>query len=124
MTNTPARETAALESLLSERGYQLAMKGNAKPHEIGERKGAGHPAEFITYMQKCLDDARNAVYRGSTGHVECLPFVRKVGALALACLATNGAPQREGFEIRITGLTFTRRSPSKPAVDLGAKVAG
>lgn len=88
----------ALNAILSERRYQEAQQGNAARHEgFGPR--THHPAEMILYMEKCLADAREAVYRGTTGAVDCLPFVRKVGGLALACLEENGAPQREGFEV-------------------------
>jgi hypothetical protein len=77
----------------SERDYQDAQRGNAARHE-GYKAGENHPAEFILYMEKCLADAREAVYKGSTGANDCLQFVRKVTALGVACMEQHGAPQR------------------------------
>jgi len=78
----------------SERDYQDAQRGNAARHH-GYQAGVNHPAEFIVYMRKCLRDAEEAIYRGSTGIEQALPFIRKVTALGVACMEQHGAPMRD-----------------------------
>lgn len=73
-----------------ERDYQDAGRGNAQRHEGMPEMT---PGEFILCMEKCLADARNAWYTPNGG-TACLPFVRKVAALAVQCMEINGAPRR------------------------------
>lgn len=74
-----------------ERDYQDARKGNAKRHD-------GQPDMrvdgYILCMEKCLDDARNAWYKGGTGGKDSLEFIRKVTALGVAAMEYFGAPPR------------------------------
>lgn len=74
----------------SERDYQDAQRGNAKRH-VGQPEMT--PGEYILCMEKCLADAREAWYRPDGG-TSCLPFVRKVTALGVACMEKHGAPPR------------------------------
>lgn len=89
---TPRSEVYA--AIDSERDYQDTQQGNAERHKGVEGRGTMHPAELILYMEKCLTDAREACYRGGTGAQDCLPFVRKVAALGVACMELHGAPRR------------------------------
>lgn len=75
----------------SEREYQDAGKGNAKRHEDNVPMS---PGEYLLCMEKCLADARDVWYRPDGG-AACLPFVRKVAALGVACMELYGAPHRE-----------------------------
>jgi len=89
----------------SERDYQDAFQGNAKPHTnrvfpTPEVAGSTPPMQtggFLLCMEKCLHDAREAWYKPDGGEA-CLPFVRKVTALGVAMMEHYGAPQRAGFE--------------------------
>lgn len=79
-----------------ERNYQDAGRGNAKRHEGDAVKGVQRPltpGEYILCMEKCLNDARDAWYKPGGG-TDCLPFVRKVAALSVACMEHHGAPPR------------------------------
>ncbi len=73
-----------------ERDYQDAQKGNAKRHEGMPPLS---PGELILCMEKCLADAREVWYKPD-GSELCLPFVRKVGALAVQMMERYGAPSR------------------------------
>lgn len=75
----------------TERAYQDAGRGNAQRHESAPK--AMSPGEFLLCMEKCLADARDAWYRPD-GAVACLPYVRKVAALAVQCMELHGAPPR------------------------------
>jgi hypothetical protein len=89
---TVIRETA-YNAIDSERAYQEAQRGNAKRHE---GQPAMKPGELILCMEKCLQDARDAWYKPDGGEA-CLPFLRKVAALAVQAMENYGAPRREGF---------------------------
>lgn len=89
-----ANRTEVYAAIDSERNYQDAQRGNAARHEGMPGRETMHPAELILYMEKCLVDARAAVYRGVTGHKECLASVRKVAALGVYCMELHGAPTR------------------------------
>lgn len=91
MSATRAEVYVAIDS---EREYQDAQAGNAARHVGVEGRGTMHPAEFILYAEKCLNDAREACYRGTSGAQDCLPFLRKVAGLAVACMELHGAPHR------------------------------
>ncbi len=78
----------------TERNYQDAQRGNAARHE-GFKAGVQHPAETLTYIRKCLRDAEEASYRGSTGAKDAMPFIRKIAALAVFSMEQHGAPVRE-----------------------------
>ena len=85
---------AAFHAINTERAYQDEQKGNAARH-AGFEPGVQHPAETLTYIRKCLRDAEEAAYRGSSGAKECLQFVRKIAALAVFIMEQHGAPVRE-----------------------------
>lgn len=76
-----------------ERDYQDAQSGNAKRHAGAPPKLS--PGEVILCAEKCLADARDAWYRPDGAH-ECLPYLRKVAALAVQALENYSAPAREG----------------------------
>jgi len=82
--------SAVYHALDTERDYQDAQRGNAKRHE-GQPPMT--PGEYILCMEKCLTDARNTWYSPDGGKA-CLDHVRKVGALAVACMELHGAPER------------------------------
>lgn len=73
-----------------EREYQIAGLGSALrlPSQPDMT-----PGEFILCMERCLAEAREAWYKpnGGTG---CLPDIRKVTALGVACMELHGAPHR------------------------------
>lgn len=82
-----------------ERQYQDDQQGNAKAHEnrIGGPEKPMDTGSFLLCMEKCLADAREAWYKPDGG-TTCLPFVRKVAALAVATMEHYGAPPRQGYE--------------------------
>lgn len=90
MMNAPAR-SAAYHAINSERDYQDEQRGNAKRHA---GKPPMQPGEFILCMEKCLADARTMWY-APDGGTACLPYIRKVAALGVACMEAHGAPCRE-----------------------------
>jgi hypothetical protein len=76
----------------SERNYQDEQRGNAARH-IGA-PDVMPVGECLTYIRKCLRDAEDAAYRGTTGAVDALPFLRKIAALSVGCMEHHGAPRR------------------------------
>jgi hypothetical protein len=94
-TRALVRRLEAFAALNSERGYQDAGMGNATRHANAPDRLL--PGEIILCMEKCLADARAAWY-GPDGGDACLPYIRKVGALAVQALENYGAPLREGFD--------------------------
>ena len=52
--------------------------------------------EFILYLEEYVLKARSASVSGD--EAKGLDAVRKVAALAVACMEVHGAPQRKGFE--------------------------
>lgn len=78
------------EAIDTERDYQDAGRGNAKRHE-GQPEMT--PGEHLLCMEKCLTDARESWYKPDGG-AACLDHVRKVAALAVACMERYGAPRR------------------------------
>ena len=73
-----------------ERDYQISGIGNSKRHE---GQPAMTPGEYILCMEKLLSDARNEWYKPDGGK-NCLPSIRKVTALGVACMELHGAPSR------------------------------
>jgi hypothetical protein len=84
-------EDVALNALFSELDYQDDQRGNAKRHD---GQPAMTPGEHLLCIEKCLRDATDAWYRPDGGR-SCLPFVRKIAALGIACMREHGAPYRE-----------------------------
>lgn len=76
-----------------ERQYQIDQQGNARRHD-GQPPMT--PGEHILCMEKCLADARTTWYAPDGGKA-CLDHVRKVAALAVACMEIHGAPERAGY---------------------------
>jgi hypothetical protein len=81
----------AYAAIDSERAYQDAGRGNAQRHEGSSPKLM--PGEVILCIEKCLHDAREAWYKPNGGK-ECLPYLRKVAALAVQAMENYGAPLR------------------------------
>jgi hypothetical protein len=93
----PAPRAPAIRAVNSERDYQDAQRGNALRHSNQPKDMP--PGEYLLAMEKCLSDAREVWYRGGTGWLDCLPHVRKVAALGVACMELYGAPMREDVQI-------------------------
>jgi len=94
--STPAERTQlsraqAYSAIDSERAYQDSKWGGPE-HDKYKTTG-----DFIVYMTEYLRRAQ-AAYTTETGDLAALHMIRKVAALAVACMEFNGAPQREGFE--------------------------
>lgn len=88
--NRSVERQLAYLAIDTERQYQNAGQGNAQRH-VGAAPLT--PGELILCMEKCLTDAREAWYKPDGGQA-CLPFVRKVAALAVQCMERYGAPMR------------------------------
>lgn len=86
-----ASRSEAYNAIDTERDYQDAGKGNAKRHSD---MPVMTPGEIILCMEKCLSDGRTAWY-APNGGTACLPFLRKVAALAVQAMEMYGAPIRE-----------------------------
>jgi hypothetical protein len=74
-----------------ERDYQDAGIGNAKRHE--NQPPVMTPGEYLLCMEECLQQARTRWYKPD-GSAQCLDSIRKVAALAVACMEHHGAPAR------------------------------
>lgn len=92
-TRPEDRNVRVYGAIDGERDYQDAQSGNAKRHAGAPPKLS--PGEVILCAEKCLADARDAWYRPDGG-TACLPYLRKVAALAVQALENYGAPMREG----------------------------
>lgn len=75
----------------SERVYQDAVWG---PTRSG---GVHSPTEFFAFMKSYVDEGIELCsrYADEEGHKQVLNTIRKIGALAVACMEQNGAPVRE-----------------------------
>lgn len=84
-----ATRKEVFDALESERRYQ-AKKWGEHPHEI---------AAFVCYIMEHAHQLQHVVSTTSeAGNANAiLDHVRKVGALAVACMEQHGAPRREGF---------------------------
>lgn len=87
-----ARREEVYAAVDSEREYQIQQCGNALRHFDQPRDMT--IGEHLLCMEKCLADARNAWYKGGTGGIDSLDFVRKVTALGVSCMELWGAPPR------------------------------
>lgn len=75
----------------SEREYQIQRWAS----DLGENHvpdSEKKPAEWINYIEFCLDEAKRANY--FLERKETLANIRKIAALAVACLEANGCPDR------------------------------
>jgi hypothetical protein len=88
----PRARYDAFRAINTERAYQDAGHGNAERHAGIPKKMT--PGEAILYMHKCLRDAEDAVYKGGTGALDCLDYIRKVSALGVQIMENYGAPLR------------------------------
>jgi len=93
-----ARVYAVLDG---ERDYQNNGEGNAAPHpdSNGPHHAPGElsPGEGLLCMEEILAHARAAWYKPD-GQTAMMPFVRKIGAVAVQLMENYGAPPREGHE--------------------------
>jgi hypothetical protein len=87
--NTPRTEVYA--ALDSERDYQDQKWG------IPEDPSFPTVTEFLTYMRDYTEEALHILSREPVPEADqtALHNVRKVGALAVACMEQHGAPKRE-----------------------------
>lgn len=96
-----------------ERDYQDAGKGNAAPHPEGKRSASDGLSlgEGILCMERILDEARAAWYKGPEGQTLAMPFIRKTAAVAVQLMEHFGAVPREWHvpeSARITGTMHIR----------------
>lgn len=93
----PARASRAevFAALDSERAYQ-----DAKGVETSGVPHVHSVEEFALYMDDYMTELKHVLSRvwGAEGPKQALHIVRKVTALGVSCMETNGAPPREGFE--------------------------
>lgn len=82
----------AFAALNSERDYQDAGRGNAKRHENAAPNLT--PGECLFCIEEIAAQARAAWYKPDGG-TAILPFMRKIGAVAVQCMENYGAPPRE-----------------------------
>jgi hypothetical protein len=75
------------EAIDREREYQDARWGGV-PHDARESVG-----NFLIYMERYLQKAKDA-YVDASHSTEALREIRKVAALAVACMEVHGAPRR------------------------------
>lgn len=83
----PASRDAVYAVIDGERDYQIAGEGNALRH--ADAPPHLLPGEVIACTQKCLDDALEAWYKPNGGEA-CLPFFRKIAALAVGVIENSG----------------------------------
>lgn len=90
----PSRQEvyAALDT---ERNYQDARRSAAYDATIGA-PGDHSPEEYLVYMQDYLNEALHTASRiwGPGCKPAVMEIVRKVTALGVACMESNGAPPR------------------------------
>ena len=81
------------ELIDGEREYQEALWGETLS---GNRPGDGERSidEFSLYLVGYADDLLKSASHFSSSH-EKLSIIRKLAALAVACMEQHGAPQRE-----------------------------
>lgn len=61
-----------------------------------ESAGVHNPTEWLVYMENYLLEAKHIVSRESdqTAFPKALANIRKIAAMAVACMEQNGAPER------------------------------
>lgn len=84
----PFKRRAAFGAIISEREYQNQRWAAEPPHSI---------TEWLTYIQNYALEAQNIVTRKPTHDAdpEALHIIRKIGAMAVACMEEHGAPYRK-----------------------------
>jgi len=70
-----------------ERAYQ-----DTDPHDAGHDDAAQSVADWIIFIEKQLDEAKERVYQ--LKKTEALEHIRKIAALAVACMEQNETPSR------------------------------
>lgn len=82
-----ATRQEAFEAINGERGYQAALWGE-KPHTI---------TEFLGYIRDYTEEALHTTCRQAdvVANPKALAIIRKLGALAVACMEQHGAPERD-----------------------------
>lgn len=82
----------------SERDYQDSRRKN-EGETIIANEGDHTPEEYLLYMEHYMHLAREKA--STVWGPECKPavleIIRKVTALGVACMESNGAPRRAGF---------------------------
>lgn len=87
MEEAMAKREEALEAVEAEREYQDQRWGGSV-HDANESVG-----NFLIYIERYLDKAKNA-YVDANHSEPALHEVRKIAALAVACMEVHGAPKR------------------------------
>lgn len=82
----------------SERAYQDKRRANEGETIIGNN-GDHTPEEYLLYMEHYMHLAREkaSTVWGPDCKPAVLEIIRKVTALGVACMESNGAPRREGY---------------------------
>lgn len=86
MEDAMARRDEAMDAIVGEREYQEKRWGS--DHDEHESVG-----NFLIYIERYLAKAKDA-YVDVAATEAALHEVRKIGALALACMERHGAPKR------------------------------
>lgn len=96
----PASREGVYAVIDGERDYQINGEGNALRH--ADAPPHLLPGEVLACIEKCRNDALEAWYKPN-GNVACLPFLRKIGALAIGALENSGveAPARAEHDPRL-----------------------
>ncbi len=84
-------QAAAISRLIDERKYQDSVRiTKYNEHVQDEYKS---PEAFLIYIEKHLNDAKNAAYNVDT--TELMTQIRKIGGLSLAAIEAFDCPKRE-----------------------------
>lgn len=85
------KRLAVYEALDGERDYQDERWGGTGTH------GIHSVTEFLVYIQDYTNEALHTETReeDETANRKALDGVRKIGALAVACMEQHGAPKRQ-----------------------------
>lgn len=103
----PASRDAVYDVIDGERDYQDMGKGNAAPHPEGKRSASDGLSlgEGILCMERILDEARAAWYKGPEGQTLAMPFIRKTAGVAVQLMEHFGAVPREWHVPPSAGIT-------------------
>jgi uncharacterized protein with FMN-binding domain len=85
------KRSAVYEAFDGERDYQDEKWGGNGTH------GVHSITEFLVYIQDYTEEALHIVTHeeDETANQKALHIVRKIGALAVACMEQHGAPKRQ-----------------------------
>lgn len=94
----------AIAAVLEEREYQDDRWGTADTHDVGG---------FLTLIRVALRHAEDAFAKDSE---RSLDYVRKIAALAVACMEENGVVTRQQFSTPIADLSKATLLPTSDAI--------